>query len=140
AERVRIRHAVDVTCDGNTRIAADRGLLRRVFGNLLANASRHARELPIKVAVTGTSHGVSAAGVNDGPAISRELFAHLFDPWQSYSQGDARRATGLGLAFCRLVCEAHAGTIWVESAEAGEVAFAFGIPRSVAAEQAAVTP
>ena len=141
AERIRIGHAVDVTSNGDTRIAADRRLLGRVFGNLLTNASRYAREQPIRVAITGTPHGVSAAVVNDGPGIATELLPHLFDPWHSYAGGDTggNRATGIGLAFCRLVCEAHAGQIWVESSEPGEVAFAFGIPR-VAAERATVTP
>jgi two-component system, sensor histidine kinase and response regulator len=121
------RHAVHVTGSGNTSIAGDPVLLRRVLGNLVANATRHVRARPIEVSVTGTAHGVSARVVNDGPGIEPAVRPHLFEPWQQVAGLHA--GTGIGLAFCRLVCEAHGGTIWLDNPMDGEVAFAFGLPR-----------
>ena len=118
-------HPIEVKRSGDTRIAADAMLFRRVLTNLYANAARHAKKQPIAVDVTGGSHGVSVRVSNDGPGIELELQQHLFEPWQRFGAA----GTGIGLAFCRLVCEAHEGKIWLDSGKAGEVAFAFGIPR-----------
>lgn len=44
-------HPVHVRAKGDTRIYADRVLIRRVFGNLISNAARHARMKPIEVEI-----------------------------------------------------------------------------------------
>jgi signal transduction histidine kinase len=125
---------VSVSVQGDTWVAGDPALLRRVIGNLVTNASRHVRKKPVEVSVVGTAHGVSARVVNDGPGIDATVRPHLFEPWQRVSGLHA--GTGIGLAFCRLVCEAHGGSIWLDSAVDGEVAFAFGLPRTASAASA----
>jgi two-component system sensor kinase FixL len=97
-----------------------------VIANLVINASRHARHA-VRVAVAGGTHGVSVRVINDGPGISPQLERVLFEPWK-HIDGSVGEFTGIGLAFCRLVCEAHGGRIWLDSAADGAVAFAFGIP------------
>jgi signal transduction histidine kinase len=133
AGKVAKAHRVEVIAEGETMIAADPMLLGRVFGNLILNASRYARDAPIRVEVSGTAHGVSAKVVNDGPAIDPELAPYLFEPWLKIEGLERSHRTGIGLAFCRLACEAHDGRIWLESPDAGSVTFAFGIPRAPAA-------
>ena len=123
------QYRVVVRAAGDTRLGVDLALLRRVFGNLIANAGRFARNAPIEVEITGTTHGVSARVVNDGPAIPPAIQPHLFEPWTHVS--GLPTGTGIGLAFCRLACEAHGGTIWLDSGAEGSVAFAFGLPRRV---------
>jgi len=128
ASSLPAEHKVEVSVDGDTKISGDRILLGRVFSNLMLNATRFARERPVHVDVTGGAHGVSARVINDGPGIAPELEPHLFEPWRR-AGADNQGATGIGLAFCRLVCEAHDGKIWLEDATSGKVTFAFGIPR-----------
>ena len=50
------------------------------------------------------------------------------------------RSSGLGLAFCKLVVEAHGGRIWVQSAGEGKgSAFHFSLPRAPAHRVVRVT-
>jgi two-component system, sensor histidine kinase and response regulator len=127
AKELAPERPIDVSVDGDTTIIADRSLIGRVFSNLMLNATRFARD-HVHVELMGTSHGVSARIINDGPGIASEMQSRLFEPWRHIG-GDAPSATGIGLAFCRLVCEAHDGTIWLDDGSAGKVTFAFGIPR-----------
>jgi signal transduction histidine kinase len=39
-----------------------------------------------------------------------------------------RRGVGLGLTFCKLVAEAHGGSIWIEDNPGGGSVFAFTLP------------
>ena len=102
-------YPVAVHATGDTCLSVDPVLVRRVLGNLVTNAARFARGTPIEVSIVGTVHGISARVVNDGPAIPPEIQPHLFEPW-THIEG-LQTGTGIGLAFCRLACEAHGGTI-----------------------------
>jgi signal transduction histidine kinase len=51
------------------------------------------------------------------------------------------RSSGLGLAFCKLVVDAHGGRIWVQSAGEGKgSAFHFALPIKPAHREVRVTP
>lgn len=54
-----------------------------------------------------------------GPGIPLKMQERIFDKFFSIKNGDGpvqgRSGTGLGLAFCRLVVQAHEGAIWVKS-------------------------
>ena len=68
--------------------------------------------------------------MNDqGPGIPEEAQAHLFEKFNRVSNIPGRRSgSGLGLAFCRLVVEAHGGEIWVESAPGQGSTFVVRLP------------
>jgi PAS domain S-box-containing protein len=57
--------------------------------------------------------------IDRGPGIPVKFQERIFDKFFSIKKGSetvgGRRGTGLGLAFCRLVVEAHQGAIWVKS-------------------------
>lgn len=110
---------------------ADTGKIERVLANLLDNA--------LKFSPSGSQVTVDARSLeNDwliievqdqGSGIPVEYRQKIFDRFnQVPGQSSRRRGTGLGLAFCRLVIEAHGGKIWVETGETTGSRFIFTLP------------
>jgi signal transduction histidine kinase len=54
---------------------------------------------------------------DDGIGIAKSAQRFVFDKFfaTNYKNGQGRKGFGLGLAFCKLVVEAHGGQIWVTS-------------------------
>lgn len=97
-----------------TTVSADRGMLQRALGNLLANALRHTPGggwIRIEVA-----NGVSATAItvaNSGRPIPRDQLPRLFERFVRLDPGG--EGSGLGLAITRSIVEAHGGRITVTS-------------------------
>ena len=110
-------------------VSVDVELLRRVLQNLIGNAIKFTPQgghiiLDSQVDSAGQQLVVSVK--DDGPGIPPDLQARLF---QKFVSGRVRgRGSGLGLAFCRLVVEAHGGRIWVESTPGNGATFRFALP------------
>ena len=72
--------------------------LDRIVGNLLDNASEHARGAPVEVTV-GADHGAAFVTVADhGPGVSEDALAHLFDRFYKADASRHAGSSGLGLA------------------------------------------
>lgn len=109
-------------------VRCDPRQLRRVFQNLVANALKfRGEDLPrIDIsAVEGRQEWVVSVRDN-GIGVSREDARRIF---AMFSRVDRRvEGSGIGLAVCRRIVEAHGGRIWVEPAEGGGSAFRFTLP------------
>ena len=124
-----VHATLDVAPDVPT-VVADRALLRRVFGNLLQNAVTHAANAhSVRLSARRDPDGVLFTVSDDGPGIPREYHELIF---RKFETGRARaprvRSSGLGLAFCKLVVDAHGGRIWVQSEEGQGSQFHFVLP------------
>ena len=66
---------------------------------------------------------------DDGPGISHEAKAHLFDMFYTAGQGsaDSRRGLGLGLSLCKSIVNAHGGEITVADQQPHGAIFTFSI-------------
>jgi signal transduction histidine kinase len=102
---------------------ADRTRLTLLLRNLIDNALRHGGDAAEPPTLSATWDGrLLALAVRDhGPGVPTELLARLAEPF--YRTDSARqRATGgvgLGLYLCRLVAQAHGGSLRFEAAEPG---------------------
>ena len=67
---------------------------------------------------------------DDGPGISDEAKAKLFDMFYTANnaRGDGRRGLGLGLSLCRSIVQAHGGSITVEDNYPKGAIFSFTLP------------
>jgi NtrC-family two-component system sensor histidine kinase KinB len=66
-----------------------------------------------------------------GPGIPEEYRQKIFERFtQVPGRAGRRRGSGLGLTFCRLVMEAHGGSIWAEAGTNGGSVFVLTLPLS----------
>ncbi len=116
-------------------VQADREQLRRVLVNLLDNAIKFS-PLDGRVVIRADRRAKSGdeisykkvhISVTDyGKGISANHQPRIFDKF--YQAESENGGTGLGLAFCKLVVEAHKGRIWVESEEGKGSTFYVSLP------------
>ena len=109
-------------------VCGDARQLRRVLQNLVANAVKFRSERPLRIEVTAQRDSREwVVGVRDnGIGIRREDVAHVFDMFSRVAPNVD--GTGIGLAICRRIVEAHGGRIWVEPADDGGSLFRFTLP------------
>ena len=114
-------------------VTADRPRIVQVLGNLLSNAEKHTPESSVirVIAVRANTH-VAVTVADEGTGISVEQLPHLFKKFSRTNGKDGEREvrdSGLGLAICQGIVEAHGGRIWAESEGLGLGArFTFTIP------------
>ena len=116
----RTRNSIDVEIpEGLPRIEADTQRIIQVLGNLISNASRNSPESStITITVSQENFHVLFTVADEGRGISPEDLPHLFKKFSRIvgdSAGQDNEGTGIGLAICKGIVEAHGGRIWAES-------------------------
>ncbi len=125
------------------RVLADRDRTLQVLNNLLTNAARHsAPSSPIRIGAGREGGHVAVTVVDEGRGIPPQRLKHLFTRFSSGRTGMrgpgsesgpakvlALNRSGLGLAICKGLVEAHGGRIRAESDGLGRGArFTFTLP------------
>jgi signal transduction histidine kinase len=99
-------------------VTGDRDALKRAVANLLENAVRLA-PVGSRIRLATGSEGDRAwiAVADEGPGISAEHQAHVFDRFWRADKGRSRAdgGTGLGLAIVRQIAESHGGEVRLQS-------------------------
>jgi signal transduction histidine kinase len=119
-------------------VAGDAERLRQLFENLLSNALKYHRPgNPPRVRVTAkqeTARWLFAVEDN-GRGFPQEYAGKVFGMFKRL-HGDIP-GTGIGLAICKAVVEAHGGSIWAEAEPDRGATFYFTLPAEVGEEAAA---
>ena len=111
-------------------VMADKLRMVQVLSNLFANAARYSHESsPITVTATDENIWVAVSVTDEGQGVTAENLPRLFRKFSRLEDESQGTDTGLGLAICKGIVEAHGGRIWAESDGPGKGAcFTFTIP------------
>ena len=111
-------------------VLADRRRVAQVLRNLLSNAARHSpTSSVIRVSAELSGIYVAFSVADQGRGIPAESLPLLFRKFSRVRSDDVEEDTGLGLAICKGIVEAHGGRIWAESEGPGLGArFTFTLP------------
>jgi signal transduction histidine kinase len=101
----------------------DAALFKRVLDNLLSNAFKYApdkSQIALRLRYLGNENARSATPtfrlqvMDQGPGIAPENYERIFNKYEVIAlKQTGQEQVGLGLAFCKLVIEAHHGRIYV---------------------------
>ena len=121
--------AIDVAPD-LPFVMADRRRIVQVIGNLLSNAARNSPDdSVIRVSAARSEGDVEISVADQGRGIPAEDLPRLFRKFSRRKDRDKEGDTGLGLAICKGIVEAHGGRIHAESDGPGLGArFVFTLP------------
>jgi signal transduction histidine kinase len=110
----------------------DKGLIERVIQNLVGNAVKFTPpggRVEIEAYAEPDIPDKLRVSVRDtGPGIPPEIREHLFQKFVTGQQ--ERTGSGLGLALCRMVIEAHGERIWVSRTSESGTTFTFTLPQA----------
>ena len=115
-------------------VRGNRGQLGRVLQNLVANSLKFRAEAPPHVSIAAERadgfwlFSVSDNGIGIPPELGDEAFAMF-----KRAHGEETEGSGIGLAVCRKVVEAHGGAISAAPGAAGGTVVRFSLPAAVAA-------
>ena len=119
--------------EGLDSFQGDGDKLRRTLVNLLGNAIKFTRPggtvtVAARHAQDGRSRKFSVTDTGEG--IPADAFERIFEKFGQVEarKGGRKMSTGLGLTFCKLVVEAHGGSIKVESETGKGSTFSFTLP------------
>ncbi|WP_298458480.1 ATP-binding protein [uncultured Cellulomonas sp.] len=118
---------VHLTLDPDTTaapVAVDRHRIAQVLDNLVANALRHTPPggtITLHAAPADGSGRVALSVVDTGEGIAPEHLPHVFERFYraDTARDRASGGSGIGLAICKALTEAHGGTITATNAGVG---------------------
>jgi len=115
------------------QVEVDTARIKLLLKNLLDNAVRHTPDgaAPPEVTLMPAPDGCTLAVRDHGSGVAPEHLPHLTEPF--YRADPARRREtggyGLGLYLCRVIAEAHGGTLAIDSAPGQGTTVRVTLPR-----------
>jgi signal transduction histidine kinase len=111
-------------------VAADRGSISEVLGNLIDNAVKYSNEGGIVNVTAATDGDFVRVSVEDhGIGMPSSVVSNLFHKfYRSHRSRETVAGTGIGLYISKAIVESHGGTISVRSQEGKGSTFEFRLP------------
>lgn len=111
-------------------VPLDSALMVQVMVNLIDNALKYApRTSPIEIRVRAQAARIQVQVMDRGVGIPSQDLPRIFDKFYRVQRPDMVSGTGMGLAICKGIVEAHGGTITAENRLGGGALLTFTLPR-----------
>ncbi len=126
------KHNLAWACPSGLEIEADQDFLRRLLMNLVDNAMKYSPSgSHTRIEAHAMDDGVRLEVRDQGQGIPEHMRKQVFEKFIRHHKGEheAHSGSGIGLAFCKVVAEAHEGRIWVEANDPRGSLFVLEIPR-----------
>ena len=110
-------------------VRGDAPAVRQVVANLLANVRAHTpSNTPVHVSVRVVDSTAELTVADEGPGMSEDVAAHVFERFFRADESRSHGGSGLGLAIVESIVRAHGGTATVSSAEGEGARFVITLP------------
>ncbi|MGL4636488.1 MAG: ATP-binding protein [Beijerinckiaceae bacterium] len=119
-----------ITTDALPMISGDPRLMVRLFRNLLENAERYGKGMPVEVTIHPPGNNAVVVDICDrGPGIPADESERIFEPfYRARGAGERSGGVGLGLALVRQIAERHGATVRVLARDGGGSCFRVRLP------------
>jgi len=128
---------ISAVFDGEPRILfIDENLIGRTISNLLNNAVEHSpddKQITVKIRYDADRKEAAVSVADEGGGIPDKFKKKIFEKFFQVEAGKTyhKTRTRWRLTFCKLVIEAHGGSLWVEDNESGGARFIFTLPETI---------
>jgi len=125
---------VNIICEENFTINADKSKLIILFENLLSNSLKFYRKhtsQEIKIEVIENKDNFKIEFTDNGIGIAKDKLCRTFDLFERLHGTTEYTGAGIGLASCKRIIELHGGTIAVESVLEKFTTINFTIPKNI---------
>jgi len=129
--RIKVRRRV---VPASAMVLADKIQIQQVLLNLVRNAVEAMADqanAELSVTATGRDALVEISVTDNGPGLSPDVEARLFEPFISTKE----KGMGVGLSICRAIVEAHGGRLWASSPPNGGVTFSFTLAKAASHDE-----
>lgn len=110
-------------------VPMDFGLVVQVLVNLIDNALKYSpRNTPIEIRAVGQTNQIQVQVMDRGVGIPSQDLPRVFDKFYRVERPDMVSGTGMGLAICKGIVQAHGGTITAENRIGGGTLITFTLP------------
>jgi two-component system sensor histidine kinase KdpD len=121
----QVRVQVDIPPD-LPLVDGDYTQLDQVVTNLVENAARHAPPASlVRISAEARNGMVELRVADEGIGVPEYERRRIFEPFR---KGEGSRSSGVGLAICKAIVEAHGGTIEVDRTPGGGATFVVCLP------------
>ena len=121
---------IDVNAKTGTTLVGDQARLGQLLRNLISNAIKYSPDRAhIEVSATIEGQDLALSVSDNGIGIPKAFHQRVFEQFAQAPGPNQTKGTGLGLAICKLIAEAHRGSIDFDSTEGQGPIFRIRIPR-----------